>query len=115
MPVFVRRTRALCFRLSEEEYKMLQDASMASGAHSVSDHARNLICAGTFQDNGGDGGLNLRRPALPRRSAPRHFRSELATTRLEAEVTALRRHFEDLKTQLKQLTERVEQIPPNDV
>ena len=115
MPVFVRRTRALCFRLSEEEYKMLQDASVTSGAHSVSDYARNLICAGAFPKNGGDDGFNLRRPVSPQRSAPGHFRSGLATTRLVAEVSALRRHFEDLKTQLKQLTERVQQIPPGDV
>ena len=79
---------------------------MASGAHSVSDYARDLVCAD---------GHNLRNPASPEPSAPSHFRSGLATTRLEAEVTALRRHFDDLKTQLNQLTERVEQIPPNDV
>jgi hypothetical protein len=106
MSVFVRRTRSLCFRLSEEEYKTLKDASMASGAHSVSDYARDLVCAD---------GFNFPNPASPQRSAPRHFRSGLATTRLEAEVTALRRHFDDLKTELKQLTERVEQMPPSDV
>jgi len=115
MPVFVRRTRAVSFRVSEEEYKRLQDASMASGAHSVSDYARDLICAEAFPIKASDDGVNLRNPALPRRSAPRHFRSGLATTRLVAEVTALRRHFEDLKTQLKQLTERVQQRPPGDV
>jgi hypothetical protein len=103
MSVFVRRTRAVSFRVSEEEYKRLQDASMASGAHSVSDYARDLVCAD---------GHNLGNPASARRSGPSHFRSVLATTRLEAEVTALRRHVDDLKTELKQLTERVEQIPP---
>lgn len=106
MSVFVRRTRAVSFRVSEEEYKRLQDASMASGAHSVSDYARDLVCAD---------GHNLRNPASPGPSAPSHFRSGLATTRLEAEVTALRRHFEEIKTELKQLTERVQQMPPSEV
>ena len=79
---------------------------MASGAHSVSDYARDLVCAD---------GHNLGNPASPRRSAPSHFRSGLATTRLEAEVSTLRRHFEEIKTELKQLTERVEQMPPSEV
>ena len=94
---------------------MLQDASVTSGAHSVSDYARNLICAGAFSSNASDHRLGLRNPASPRRSEPSHFRSGLATTRLEAEVTALRRHFEEIKTELKQLTERVQQMPPNEV
>lgn len=94
---------------------MLQDASMASGAHSVSDYARNLICAGVFPNKASDECLGLRNPASPRLPAPRHFRSRLAATRLVSEVTALRSHFEDLKTELKQLTERVQQIHSRDL
>jgi hypothetical protein len=94
---------------------MLQDVSMASGAHSVSDYARELICAEAFPVNANAEYLGLRNPGSPRLSAPRRFRSRLARTSLVSEVTTLRCHFEDLKTQLKQLTERVEQIPPSDV
>ena len=94
---------------------MLKEASMTSGAHSVSDYARDLVCAGAFPVKAGNEPRGSRNPASLRLSAPSHFRLGLATTRVEAEVAALRSHFEDLKTELKQLTERVQQIPPRDL
>ncbi len=45
MVVFKRKTRMISFRVSEEEYRQLQAASLSSGARSVSDFARdNLFC-----------------------------------------------------------------------
>ncbi len=45
MPVFYRRTKIISFRVSEEEYGHLVRVSSESGAHSVSDWAREAALA----------------------------------------------------------------------
>lgn len=44
MPVFRKRNRIVSFRVSEEEFEMLQRVSEAQGAHSISDYARFAAC-----------------------------------------------------------------------
>lgn len=43
MVVFKRKSRMVSFRLSEEEYTILQRASLNTGARSVSDFARDTL------------------------------------------------------------------------
>ena len=43
MNVFKRKTRMVSFRLSEEEYARLHEASVSRGARSVSDFARDSL------------------------------------------------------------------------
>ena len=44
MPVFKKRCRIVSFRVSEEEFELLQRVSEAQGAHSISDYARVVAC-----------------------------------------------------------------------
>jgi len=45
MAVFKRKNRMISFRVSEEEYRQLQSATLSAGARSISDYARdNLFC-----------------------------------------------------------------------
>ncbi|MCC6859786.1 MAG: hypothetical protein IT158_14555 [Bryobacterales bacterium] len=44
MPVFKKRNRIVSFRVSDEEYLVLQRISEQLGAHSVSAYARHLAC-----------------------------------------------------------------------
>jgi hypothetical protein len=46
MPVYQPRTRLVNFRLSEEEYQVLRETCMRSGARSVSDYARGAVLTG---------------------------------------------------------------------
>ncbi len=43
MVVFKRKTRMISFRLSEEEYTFLHQASLSTGARSISDFARDAL------------------------------------------------------------------------
>jgi len=44
MPVFRKRDRIISFRVSQDEYEVLQRVSALQGAHSVSDYARWVAC-----------------------------------------------------------------------
>lgn len=44
MAVLNKRTRIVSFRVSEEEYSLLQRASLAEGARSISEYARKITC-----------------------------------------------------------------------
>ncbi len=46
MPVYRPRTRLVNFRLSEEEYQVLRETCLRSGARSVSDYARSAVLSG---------------------------------------------------------------------
>ncbi len=43
MIVFKRKTRMISFRLSEEEYQTIRQASICNGARSISDYARDAL------------------------------------------------------------------------
>jgi uncharacterized protein (DUF1778 family) len=43
MRVFKPKTRMLTIRLSEQDYQLIREASLASGARSVSDYARDSL------------------------------------------------------------------------
>jgi hypothetical protein len=43
MSAYKRKTRMLSIRLSDEEYRMLLNASLGKGSRSVSEYARNSI------------------------------------------------------------------------
>jgi hypothetical protein len=43
MPVFNPKNRMISFRLSEEQFALLQEASIRTGARSVSEYARDAI------------------------------------------------------------------------
>ena len=44
MPVFKRRNRVVNFRMSEEEYKNLEQFCISRGARSISEIARSAVC-----------------------------------------------------------------------
>ena len=46
MPIFKKRNRIVSFRVSEEEFQILQQVSESQGAHSISDYARLASCRG---------------------------------------------------------------------
>ncbi len=54
MPVFNPKNRMISFRLSEEQFALLQEASIQTGARSVSEYARDAIVR-LLHHNGRDG------------------------------------------------------------
>jgi hypothetical protein len=44
MSILKRRTRTVSFRLSQEEYDVMQERCISEGARSISDFARTLAC-----------------------------------------------------------------------
>ncbi len=60
--VFKPKTRMLNFRLSEEDYRVLQSACRETGARSVSDYVRDALF--TVLRRSGNGGLEARMDEL---------------------------------------------------
>ncbi len=55
MPVFKRKDRMVSFRVSDEEYRFLQNAFLSEGARSISDYTRATL----FQVLRGTGSVQL--------------------------------------------------------
>ena len=54
MAVMNRRSRILSLRLSQEEYDLLRDLSIAQGARSISEFTRSMACQIPKAGNGKD-------------------------------------------------------------
>ncbi len=83
MAVFKPRSRMISFRLSEDEYERLKQNSLAGGARSVSDYARLVLS-----------------DLMAGRLATDH--------RAETRIEEIDRRIDELRSELKRLSEVVE-------
>ena len=65
MTVLKRRDRIVVFRLTRDEYKLLEKACSATGARNLSDYTRRELLEG----RAGDGSIELRLSKFERRLA----------------------------------------------
>jgi hypothetical protein len=80
MIVFKRKTRMVSFRISEEEYEYLRQHSLAQGARSVSDYARDTLF----------GSVDLKSPGRAVALVDRMHRLDSEMRELNREVKQLR-------------------------
>lgn len=105
MPTVIkRRRRIVSFRVSEEEYLNLCQATDSAGAHSISDFARHVTCHHSLVLVGGHGG-GSNGNGIHASSA------ELAPAAAMAmEITKLRERLDDVDRQMMTLARRVSRI-----
>jgi hypothetical protein len=67
MAILKRRTRLVSFRLSEDEYKILEGHCESVGARSISEFARSALqrCVAVDHHNSGDHGISRSNPFGP--------------------------------------------------
>ena len=87
MAVMNRRSRILSLRLSQEEYDLLRDLSIAQGARSISEFTRSVACQ-LPKNESGNGSLEL--------------------TPVEAALGALNDTMSDLNRNIQRLTDLLE-------
>jgi hypothetical protein len=89
MPNLKRRTRTVSFRLSQEEYQVIQDRCISEGARSISDWARALAC----------GPMN----------GASQLRHDMET---EAKLHQMRERIEELESDLRRVVKLIEPLRP---
>ena len=132
-PVIKRRRRIVSFRVSEEEYLNLCQATDSAGAHSISDFARHVTChhslvlvngngsnGDSHTTNGGNGGFNSSHSGSSSNGncnggANGHgihaSHAELAPAPAMAmEITRLRERLDDMDRQMLALSRRVSRV-----
>ncbi len=84
MAVINKRERIVSFRVSEEEYQLLQELTAKQGAHSVSEFARTVAFLSQSRN------------------------SSVAEVKAQAQIHDLRDRFEELVSQVEDLRRRIE-------
>ncbi len=109
MPTVIkRRRRIVSFRVSEEEYLNLCQATDSAGAHSISDFARHVTChhslvlvgGGNGNGNNGTNGHGIHASTAELAPAPA----------MAMEITRLRERMDDVDQKMTALARRVSRI-----
>ena len=103
MPTVIKsRRRIVSFRVSEEEYLNLCQATDSAGAHSISDFARHVTCHHSLVLVGGNGSNGHGIHASTAELAP--------APAMAMEITKLRERMDDVDRQMMTLARRVSRI-----
>ena len=123
-----RRGRIVSFRVSEEEYLNLCQATDAAGAHSISDFARHVTChhslvlsrtatataSGNGNTNGNGNGLPSSTKAIPANPSLNNSHTELHPAQsVVIEVNRLRERVDQLFHQMQSLARQMSRVRPS--